>query len=521
MSQIQRKKPAGAKDYLDIALRRIWWIVIPTILVTCIVTGVSLRMPKRYRSETLILVDPQKVPSDLVKSTVSGDVTDRLQSIGQEILSRTRLERIIEKFNLYSDHRKGHTQEEIVEMMRNDIAISVNIDTEHGSGKGGTFRITYQGSDPALVQQVTRQIASLYIDENLKVREQQAEGTADFIDSQLDKARKDLDEQDAKLKQFRSRFTGSLPEQQQTNLSLLGQYQSLLQANNDALQRAQEQETYLQSMIAAAPKAMEKTVRTPSPLETQLNAKRAELIQAQQRYSPSHPDVKRLESEVAALQQKVKETEKSEIVSNDTPDMTATQLKSQLEAIESEIKLRNVRQQETEKKIRELESKVEMLPAVQEQFSQLTRDYDATKANYEALQQKKSQSDIAADMERHAKGEQFVILDPASYPEKPFSPNMPMLNLGGLGAGLALGCALAFLMELRDKSIHTATDMAYYTNIPVLGELPVIETAASLKLAKKRLRLYWAGAFAFIITMSAVVAFLYSRGFMHGLVWWS
>src|SRR5579864_534805 len=241
---MKRRTPADLMDYWEIFLRRKWWVLVPAIVVSIAVLAVSLKLPKQYKSETLILVDPQKVPSEYVKATISGDVTDRLQTISQEILSRTRLQKIIDQFGLYKD--KSAVQEDIVEMMHKDITL--DIVTDRGRTGVGGFKISYVGSSPALAQQVTSQIASLFIEENLKVREQQAEGTDEFIESQLEKARQKLQEQEKKVQQFKGRYMGSLPEQEQTSLQLLGQFQALLQSNSDAIGRAEQQKTYLESV---------------------------------------------------------------------------------------------------------------------------------------------------------------------------------------------------------------------------------------------------------------------------------
>src|SRR5712671_1361993 len=192
---MQRRPPTDLTDYWEIFLRRWRWIVIPAVAIALAVFMVTLRLPKLYKSETLILVDPQKEPADYVKATISGDVTDRLQTISQEILSRTRLQKIIDQFGLYKE-QKNLVQEDIVELMRKDITLDIVTDPRARPGTGvGGFKIAYSGSTPALAQQVTRQIASLFIEENLKVREQQAEGTNEFIESELNKARETLQAQ--------------------------------------------------------------------------------------------------------------------------------------------------------------------------------------------------------------------------------------------------------------------------------------------------------------------------------------
>src|SRR5437868_9384014 len=201
-----KRAPTDITDYIDIFLRQRWWILIPSLVISLTVIAIAAKLPRLYKSETLILVDPQKVPADFVRPTVSGDVTDRLQTISQEILSRTRLQRIIDEFGLYKD-RRGMAQEDIVEAMRKDITLDIVADVRSRGGVG-SFKISYFGSSPAMAQQVTRQIASLFIEENLKVREQQAEGTDEFMETELNKAGKKLEEQEKKMKEVKGRNMG-------------------------------------------------------------------------------------------------------------------------------------------------------------------------------------------------------------------------------------------------------------------------------------------------------------------------
>ena len=500
---MQKRPPTEIADYIDIFNRRKWWIVLPALLVAMTVAMVSVRLPKAYRSQTLILVDPQKVPSDYVKPTVSSEVTDRLQTISQEILSRTRLQKIIDQFGLYKDQQGRMSQEDIIEMMRKDIKVEVVTEENARTKSSAAFKISYVGKDPALVQQVTRQIASLFIEENLKVRQDQAQGTDAFIESELNKASATLQEQEEKIRAFKARNIGSLPEQQQANLQVLGQLQGLLQANSDAIGRAQQEKTYLDSLLETV------TKRTPPPpkpgFQAELDNRRAELVAAEEKYTPNHPDVIRLKNEVKALEAKaatMAAAEAKNVPASDQPD----QLKGKLLSIEQEIKDRTRRQSDLEGRIRGLQSRIDVLPTVEQQFSEINRDYLTSKANYESLLQKKNSSAMAAEMERHAKGEQFRILDPASFPEKPFKPDLLQLNLMGLVGGLVLGCALGMLFEFKDPSLHTDKDVAFLIPVRVLGTLPVILTPTTYAAEKRKQKVgYAVGATAALLAVSVLI----------------
>ena len=495
-SPVKRRFPSDLSEFWDIFLRRRWWFVIPPLLISTVTLGVVLELPKTYRSETTILVEPQKVPSEYVKATVTIDVNDRLQTISQEVLSRTRLQKIIDQFGLYRTTSRGEkvmrsltegpqvTQEDLIEMMRKDITLEPAETIVNQEGPAGrehelaAFKIAYQGRDPALAQQVTRQLASLFIEENLRVREQQAEGTNEFIDSELEKARQALDVQEKRLREFKAQYMGALPEEQQANMQLMGQFQALLQANGDAIARAQDQKAYYQSLLTALGKHGPQQAK-PFVQDT-LETRRAELAVAEEKNKPDHPDVVRLRGEVAALEKLVKETNKTQDESAPTGPLDAPdQIHSQMSALDQEITRRNQRQTEIENKIKQVQSRVEILPAVEQQLSEITRDYTISKSQYQSLLEKKNASAMAAEMERGAKGEQFRILDPPTFPEKPYKQDIVKLILAGCFGGILCGCALGLFMEFKDKTIHDDRDMAFYLSPPLLGSVPQLGTITS------------------------------------------
>lgn len=505
---MEKRPPSDISDYLNIFQRRKWWIIIPSVVIAVAVAGVSVKLPKFYRSQTVILVDPQKVPSEYVRQTVTSDVSDRLQTISQEILSRTRLQKIIDQFGLYKNQPSFMTKEDIIEMMRRDIRVEVVAEENSRAKSSAAFKISYTGKDPGLVQQVTRQIGSLFIEENLKVRQEQAQGTDSFIEGELNKAAEALQVQEDKIRAFKARNMGSLPEQQTANLQVLGQTQGLLQANSDAIGRAQQQKTYLESLVGA----MEK--RTAPPIkpgfQAELDNRRAELVAAEEKYTPNHPDVVRLKNEVKALEAKAATMAASEAKIAEAgaqPD----QLKSQLLAIDLEVKERTRRQNELEARIRGLQGRIDLLPRVEQQFSEINRDYLTSKANYESLLQKKNASGMAAEMERNAKGEQFRILDPANFPEKPFKPDLLQLNLMGLLGGLAVGCGLGLFFEFKDPSVHSDKDLAFLISTRVLGTLPIIMTPTTYAAEKRKKKIGYAfGATAAVMAMG-VLAYAYRK----------
>lgn len=471
---MQRRPLTTLSDYLDIARRRWKLVLIPSVVLPILVLLVSLRIPKIYKSETLILVEPQKIAADYVKPTISGDVTDRLQTISQQILSRTRLQKVIDQFGLYQKERATKSQEEIIDAMRADITVDIVADPRPERKSIGGFRVAYFGRDPHTVQLVAQQLAALFIEENLKVREQQSEGTTEFIENEVVKTKTLLDQQEADIRRFKSEHMGSLPEQQNANLQLISQLQALLQTNNDALSRADQQRIYLESMLATLEKSSDETPKTE--LQSQLDTARGNLAAAERIYKPGHPDVQRLRSQVSALESQAAATrDKSPSVSAGSP----YQLRSQLMATNQEIKQRRARQGQIESQMRALQGRIESLPAVEMRFAELNRDYESTRAQYKILLEKKGASSMAAEMERRAKGEQFRVLDPANLPQMPVKPNLLQVNMLGLLGAIGFGCVLAGLAEARDQALHSRKDAEYYLGVPVLIQLPELQAIRS------------------------------------------
>ncbi len=502
-----QRRPPEITDYIQMMMRRKWWIILPALVVASIMAVVSVNLPRYYKSSTTIGVDAQKVPTDYVKNTINGDVIQRLQSISQEILSRTRLQKIIDQYGLYKD--KSHlSQEDVVELMRKDITLDVIDDKSDNSNRRtlGGFKITYTATTAKQAQDVTRELGSLFIAENLKLREAQAEGTHQFIGQELDKARQDLADQEKKIEQFKTHYMGALPEQQAANLQMIGQAQQMLQANSDALNRAQQQKTYLESMQDSLDK------QKPAPAKTEMQQtlinKRAELSVAQQKYQPNHPDLIRLQKEVAALEAQQKQLAAAD-PSLDPKATQTDQMKSQILMINDEIKSRQARQTELETRIRNLQSKVDILPAIEQQYAELTRDYNAARDNYQTLLQKQNAAGMAADVEHQAQGEQFRVIDPASLPQKPYKPDLIQLNLIGLALGLAVGGGLAAMQEFKDMSMHSDKDIKFYLPVPLLGTMPVVINGESKQQRRAaRLRtLMFSGAT--LTVLMVVVAYLY------------
>lgn len=468
-----RKPPSTLHEIIELLLRRKLWIIGSILIVPPLVFLAGHYWPKKYRSETMILVDPQKIPEEYVKAAITGDVTDRLQTISEEVMSRTRLLMIANKDGLYQKLREKYGDDSAIDAIRKDITVDIIKGASDRSPIDG-FKIAYIASSPQLAQKVTQQIAALFIEENIKERDQDAQSTEQFIQNQLIEARSSLAAQDEKIRNFKSAHLGTLPEQEASNLAMISEYQSLAQQNSEAIDRANQQLVYLQSMLNVD--GTQKQLNPPpppTPLQLKLQAAEDQLSAARQKYTESHPDVIRLRDQVVTLKAEVKRQPSSAQHAAPVSGPTVgQQMESQLLATQQEIKSRTDRQKALEGQIGSLQSRVQSLPAVQQEYESLSRDYSEMQKNYESLLEKEQASGMAADLERHNESERFRILDPASFPSLPDSPNLLLVNAGGIVASVLLGIVLAFLAEMRDPTIHTADEAESYLSVPLIVALP-------------------------------------------------
>jgi succinoglycan biosynthesis transport protein ExoP len=485
-------------------------------LLTAIAFAVVYRIPPIYSADAVILVDSQKIPEKFVSSTVSTELQDRLATISQQILSTTRLKKVIDDFGLYQKERKSLVQEEIIELMRNDIKVTV----EKGWTKNrpGAFRIAYKGTQPTLVAQVANRLANLFIEENLKTREIQAEGTAEFMEVQLQESKKQLDSLEKAVSEYKVKFNGELPQQETALLSTVGRLQQGLQANRESITRAEESKMMLEASVGIVESTLAAVTHTPETIPAQSadaassapeparRQTRSEMLDVQLaalrlKYGENHPDVRRMVRELAqarALERSEQEANpaapsvqtasvapsptrttdrqfnqaKERIAEIQGRERIAT-LKSQILAAGRELEARKVEQKQIQEAIAAYQRRIEHLPVREQEIAIITRDYEISKANYHSLLSKRISADMATDMERRQKSERFAILDPARIPEKPATPNRPLLISLGSGLGLLFSMGFVFLREMKQNVLLGEWELPPGT--PVLGRLPNVE----------------------------------------------
>jgi polysaccharide chain length determinant protein (PEP-CTERM system associated) len=512
-------------DVVRIGWRRKWLIVVPFVLVAGATATVAHFLPNKYRSDTLILVVPQRVPESYVRSTVTTRIEDRLQSMREQILSRTRLERIILDNNLYPDERRTGIMQDVVEQMRKDIDVAVI--------KGDAFRVSYVGREPHTVMKTTERLASLFIEENKHDRESLAQGTNQFLETQLQSARQRLVEQEQKLEAYRKRYAGELPTQASANLQVIQNTQMQIQAVLDSLNRDRDRKLIVQSAISdltqpdnqSAALSVGGAGGTPVlSAQEQLDMAEARLHALEMRLTPQHPDIIKAKREVAALQERAQAEALATPLSPEaapvyTPAQVARRDKLkgyqlELESLNRRITAEQAQEQDLRRTAAAYQARVEVVPARETELAELTRDYTTMQQLYENLLAKSEESKVAANMESREIGEQFNILDPARLPEKPFSPNRVFINMVGALFGLVLGIACAAVPEVRDSSFRTEDDVVSVLGLPVLGRIPDIVTAVERQRGQRR-RLAMSGVAA--AAMMGGAAVIWKLGVLNGL----
>lgn len=536
-------------DYLDILRRRKWYIVFSILLILFGASVYSVIAPEKYKSSTTILVVAQRVPEGYVRSTITTRVEDRLSTISQQVLSRTRLLAVMEELGLYKEERKKLPAEEVVEKMRKSIDIRVASATDKGGRRRDSsedaFTLTVTHSSPQSAMMTASRLASYFIDENLKSREQQAAGTSEFLESQLQETKVRLEAQEERVKQYKLKFMGELPQQLQANLQILSRLQDQMKMNSDATRNAQDRKVYLEAQIgvlesqskafAAQMSAAGKAAReaaadgsdTPVPSETsaaglanELSVKKSKLAELSGKYTEMYPEIRRLKEEVAQLEKRLADAIAQEGSSGKPAGLLRPppnagprdrdeilRLRAQRKALDSEIASLSKDRQGIEKTIASLEARVEKSPRREQEMVSLTRDYENLKASYDDLLKKKLDAEVSQNLEKRQKGEQFQILDPADLPQKPFTPDRPKVFGIAFAAAMLIGFGGAIGLEMINPTLRGKRDFQHFFKVPVLASIPVIRDTRYEARNSRQMMVVYSGLISFgaLVTLFLVV----------------
>jgi polysaccharide chain length determinant protein (PEP-CTERM system associated) len=465
----------------------------------------SVSLPDIYKSSTLILITPQKLPPSYVNSTVTTSLDQRIRSITEGIFSRTRLERIVEEFNLYPLLGRMDGR---VERLRKSIQIDAR--------RTDAFALSYEHRSPEKAMQVTSRLGGLFIDENLQMREQQATGTTIFINAEADRLRKELEEQEQEVNLYKAQHRFELPEQLEANLRTLEQVRAELQGNMLRLTSLQERKGNLEKQLVETKFVVTQGQGVSGGWQT-LEDRKAELEDLRTRYSDRHPDVLRLKSQIQLLEAEEKNhvARAKGLPATEVPvpqNPLQQTLFRQISELNLEINALRSRNEILRNQIASYQARVDNTPVRAIELSKISRVYDITLKKYNDLQGKALDSQLSENMEKKQKGEQFQVTDRANLPQQPVAPDRLRIVLVGLVLALTAGFGLAFMRENLDTSFNRGEELREHISLPLLATLPAIITRGSiLEHRRSQMKLLLASVTVFVV--GAVSIHLYGSLF--------
>lgn len=479
------------EEIINIALKHRWYLIVPFFIA--IVTGIcyAIISPKAYKASTTIMVQSQSVPDSYVQSVVSSDITSRLSTITQQVMSRTNIERIINDYSLFSDpdYDDMFLEDKVLNVRKN---IDVQVNQSNSRGSSSSFTISFKGQDPEKVKNITNALATYFIDENLKVRESQATGTSDFLDDELETMRQRLENSEQSYREYRQKYMGELPEQLDANLNILDRLREELLDQQQALRETKNSMSSLEQQFSES--RQHTAFSTNTAIGSSQNGETADLEQLQAqlealqtRYTESHPSVVRLKNMINKVKESVDDPSVNSNNSGDSATnggrMTVTtpqenqlaNLRLQIQNMEAEI-------EDLKKQAAIYQKRIEDTPKREEELLSIQRDYDNLKDIYDSLLSRRLEAEISVNMEKKQKGEQFQIIDSARLPEKPVAPNMKKLFLATIVLGLGIGGGIVFLLEFLNKSFKRIEDVESIMGLPVLATIsPILHPKDKLK----------------------------------------
>jgi polysaccharide chain length determinant protein (PEP-CTERM system associated) len=472
-------------DIFGILRRRKWNVVVPALAVFGLAAAAAFLLPRTYKSTTTILIEEQEIPREYVATNITSFADQRLQTINQRIMSTTNLIEVMNRFHLYQELKDRLTVDEIVEKMRKDIkfaTISADvIDPRSGRPAQATiaFSVSYEGKSPETVQQVAAELASLYLQENLKTRERQSSETYKFMDEEMKDVQSKVAAVDAKIAQYKQKHLTSLPELAQLNQQSLDQVDRDLDRMQDQLRTLRERESYLIPQLAGIPPD------TSDREKENLKELRAQLVELRSRYSDEYPDVIKTKVAIRDLETRLKES--GRLVQGTKPDNPAyITLSSQLAGTRSEIDSVKRQIKDLQAKRNSFRQRIEAAPRVEEGYRTLVAERNNLQAKHDELTRKSMDAKVAHGLEKEQLGERFTIVEAARLPEKPSSPNIPAILLIGLVLGLGSGVGYAAVKESSDTTVHSLEQLTSAVPFPALVAIPEIVTPKDIRRRKMR-----------------------------------
>ena len=554
-------------DYLDALRRRRKGMlaIIAGIFVVSVL--IAYLIPPAYRSSATILIEEQEIPKNLIRSTITSYAWQRIQTISQRVMTRSNLLRLINEFGLYPNKRRSDTTEQLIRRMRHDIGLKAVtakvIDPVTGQPHRATiaFNLSYDGQTPAVAQKVDNELTSLYLNENLKTRTQQASDTYKFLTSETQKLQTHINHLEAKIATFKEKHLNSLPDLQQLNLQLLDRNEIRLSESNSDLRALKDRKTFLEGQLAQinpnAPiigsdgrpvldpqsrllaletkyaterakyypdypdvvrlkreiRSLKKQIGGVS--DTRAQAKEAAVLKSklaaeQTKYSAAYPDVIKLKAELAALQARMKKEASEPSAPPEKPQNPAyIMLNAQLQAVKSNISATIRQRKQLNDKIANYQKDLSETPSVQRKYRDLRRDYENSQHQYLKLKSKQMDAKIGEQMEKDREGERFSLIDPPNLPQRPAKPNRLAIIVMGFVLSLGGGLGYAAIAEGLDKSVHGARALVGVIGEAPLSVIPYIENSSDLERREKMRKFAIASAVAGAIMAVLLVQFLW------------
>ena len=558
------------QDYLAILSRRKMAMSITMMLVFVLGVITALVWPPTYKSSATILIKEQEIPSDLVRSTVTSFAAQRIQTISQRVMTRNNLMRIIEKYNLYKEDLKRYTIEEVLEEMREDIGlemISSNVvDPVSGRPTSATiaFSLSFMGKNPGSTQKVAGELTSLFLAENLKTRKEKASETYIFLTEESDKLSKSISEHEKKLAEFKEKHADSLPEMNAMNVSIIDRTERELSLVQSEISTGEERIFYLESQLAQTNsltnmrsasgqsildpvsrlKSLESEyvsllakysdehpdvikmkreieglrlqtgkIENSSEIAKKLSGLRSKYGAMSKTYSIDHPDVIKLKNEISVLEEDLKSVKKlpeQEIMEIQPDNPLYISLQGQIKSVKSEIKASQNRQKQLKIKLDNYESRIAGSPQVERDYLALSREYQNTLLRFQDIKAKQMQAEIGQELEKESKGESFILIDPAQFPEKPVKPNRIVIVFLSLMLSVACGFGLVVIQEALDMSIRGVSGITKLLNEAPLAVIPVIYNSHDYLLKKRNSKIFAGSFLGIMITLVLLVHFFWT-----------
>jgi succinoglycan biosynthesis transport protein ExoP len=492
-------------DYFRIVKRRKWSLILPAIIVFIVTALVALALPSIYKSTSTILIEEQDVPAEFVMTTVTSYAEQRLQSIHQRIVSFQRLLDLINRFNLYPELKNKRTDEEIVEKMREDITLEpISIEaadrrTRRPETVTIAFTLSYEGKTPGTVHRVANILTSMFLEENLQVREKHARETTEFLEEEMGRVKAELTELDSKMAVFKKAHVNELPDLLQVNMQSLNNIENTIDRLNEQLRSLKEREGYIQTQLASIPREVD---------QNRLAELKAQLAHLSARYSDKYPDVIKTKAEIAELEKQRNNSTQSSVQTDDPPDNPAyITLASQLSSTQADIVSVKKQIQEANETATKYRTRITNTPKVEESYKAILIERNNTQLKYDDLMRKHMEARVAQGLEKEQKGERFTLIDPARLPENPYKPNRMAIMLIGFVLSIGAGVGWASLKEFNDQSIRDSDSLSRATSLPVLAVIPEILTKKDTRrISNKRLVVITASVLTII---AGVVIFHY------------